>query len=70
MQVINETVRLANIVPGIFRKTLTDIQFKGTCLLTINTCVSYCSAQRIFLWQFELLDKLAWQDIPFQQVGQ
>ncbi|KAJ6946327.1 cytochrome P450 87A3 [Populus alba x Populus x berolinensis] len=28
-QVINETVRQANIVPGIFRKTLTDIQFKG-----------------------------------------
>ncbi|KAJ6962485.1 hypothetical protein NC652_001214 [Populus alba x Populus x berolinensis] len=47
-QVINETVRLANIVPGIFRKTLTDIQFKGTCLLAINTCVSYCSAQRMF----------------------
>ncbi|XP_068650461.1 cytochrome P450 87A3 [Aristolochia californica] len=28
-QVINETVRLANIVPGIFRKTLQDIQIKG-----------------------------------------
>ncbi|KAJ6703633.1 CYTOCHROME P450 FAMILY 87 SUBFAMILY A POLYPEPTIDE 2 [Salix viminalis] len=28
-QVINETVRLANIVPGIFRKALRDIQFKG-----------------------------------------
>ncbi|OVA14150.1 Cytochrome P450 [Macleaya cordata] len=28
-QVINETVRLANIVPGIFRKTLKDIQIKG-----------------------------------------
>ncbi|KDP25498.1 hypothetical protein JCGZ_20654 [Jatropha curcas] len=28
-QVINETVRLANIVPVIFRKVLTDIQFKG-----------------------------------------
>ncbi|KAJ6393726.1 hypothetical protein OIU77_023041 [Salix suchowensis] len=28
-QVINETVRLANIVPGIFRKTLGDIHFKG-----------------------------------------
>ncbi|KAG6781025.1 hypothetical protein POTOM_013905 [Populus tomentosa] len=27
-QVINETVRLANIVPGIFRKALRDIQFK------------------------------------------
>ncbi|CAN0907532.1 Cytochrome P450 87A3 [Linum grandiflorum] len=26
---INETVRLANIVPGIFRKVLRDIQFKG-----------------------------------------
>ncbi|XP_012439616.1 cytochrome P450 87A3 isoform X1 [Gossypium raimondii] len=29
MQFINETVRLANIVPGIFRKTLREIQFKG-----------------------------------------
>ncbi|CAI9093952.1 OLC1v1029573C2 [Oldenlandia corymbosa var. corymbosa] len=28
-QVINETVRLANIVPGIFRKALKDIHFKG-----------------------------------------
>lgn len=31
LQVINETVRLANIVPGIFRKALRDIQFKGMC---------------------------------------
>ncbi|XP_065858182.1 cytochrome P450 87A3 [Euphorbia lathyris] len=28
-QCINETVRLANIVPGIFRKVLREIQFKG-----------------------------------------
>ncbi|KAJ4951779.1 hypothetical protein NE237_028611 [Protea cynaroides] len=28
-QVINETMRLANIVPGIFRKALREIQFKG-----------------------------------------
>ncbi|KAI4315373.1 hypothetical protein L6164_028189 [Bauhinia variegata] len=28
-QVINETVRLANIVPGIFRKALREINFKG-----------------------------------------
>ncbi|PKI65309.1 hypothetical protein CRG98_014273 [Punica granatum] len=28
-QFINETVRLANIVPGIFRKALRDIRFKG-----------------------------------------
>ncbi|KAK6158109.1 hypothetical protein DH2020_005423 [Rehmannia glutinosa] len=28
-QVINETVRLANIVPGIFRKALREIKFKG-----------------------------------------
>uniref|UniRef100_A0ACD5V2J2 Uncharacterized protein n=1 Tax=Avena sativa TaxID=4498 RepID=A0ACD5V2J2_AVESA len=28
-QVINETVRLANIAPGIFRKTLKDVHFKG-----------------------------------------
>ena len=29
LQFINETVRLANIVPGIFRKALREIQFKG-----------------------------------------
>lgn len=29
-QLINETVRLANIVPGVFRKALKDIKFKGT----------------------------------------
>ena len=29
LQFINETVRLANIVPGIFRKALRDVQFKG-----------------------------------------
>ncbi|KAF7828310.1 cytochrome P450 87A3 [Senna tora] len=28
-QIINETARLANIVPGIFRKALRDINFKG-----------------------------------------
>ncbi|KAK9290820.1 hypothetical protein L1049_008998 [Liquidambar formosana] len=28
-QFINETVRLANIVPGIFRKAMREIQFKG-----------------------------------------
>ncbi|XVE64897.1 hypothetical protein DITRI_Ditri07aG0138700 [Diplodiscus trichospermus] len=28
-QFINETVRLANIVPGIFRKAIREIQFKG-----------------------------------------
>ncbi|KAF8380309.1 hypothetical protein HHK36_027791 [Tetracentron sinense] len=28
-QVINETVRLANIVPAIFRKAMRDVQFKG-----------------------------------------
>ncbi|KAM4094569.1 hypothetical protein ACJW30_06G205500 [Castanea mollissima] len=29
LQVINETVRLANIVPGIFRKALKDVEVKG-----------------------------------------
>ena len=29
LQIINETVRLANIVPGIFRKALQDVNFKG-----------------------------------------
>lgn len=29
MQFINETARLANIVPAIFRKALRDIQYKG-----------------------------------------
>jgi len=29
LQVINETIRLANIVPGIFRKTLQDVKYGG-----------------------------------------
>lgn len=29
LQLINETVRLANIVPGVFRKALKNIKFKG-----------------------------------------
>jgi cytochrome P450 len=34
LQVISETVRLANIAPGIFRKTLKDVQFRGEVVLT------------------------------------
>lgn len=30
LQVINESARLANIIPVIFRKALKDIKFKGT----------------------------------------
>jgi hypothetical protein len=33
LQVINETVWLANIAPNISRKTLQDVQFKGETLL-------------------------------------
>jgi hypothetical protein len=32
MKVTLEMVRLANIVPGIFRKALQDIEFKGIVL--------------------------------------
>lgn len=28
-QVINESVRMANVIPVIFRKALKDIKFKG-----------------------------------------
>jgi hypothetical protein len=35
-QVINETVRLANIVPGIFRKALEDIQVKGKFIVFVT----------------------------------
>ena len=38
-QVTLEIVRLANIVPGIFRKALQDIEFKGTIIHT--TCREY-----------------------------
>ncbi|KAK1414876.1 hypothetical protein QVD17_30637 [Tagetes erecta] len=33
-QLINETVRLANIVPGVFRKALKDIKFKDYTIPT------------------------------------
>lgn len=37
-QVINETVRLASQVPGIFRKAIKEVQFKGKyCLLIKET---------------------------------
>jgi hypothetical protein len=40
MKVILEIVRLANIVPGIFRKALQDIEFKGTYIYRIiNTMI-------------------------------
>ena len=29
LQVINESLRLANVVPGVFRRALRDIKFKG-----------------------------------------
>ncbi|XP_022631976.1 cytochrome P450 87A3-like [Vigna radiata var. radiata] len=35
-QFINETVRLANIVPGIFRKAMREINFKGTCFICLS----------------------------------
>nr|GMD38965.1 cytochrome P450 87A3-like [Ipomoea batatas] len=35
LQVINETVRLANIAPGIFRKVVQDFQIKGKLRYTI-----------------------------------
>lgn len=45
VQVINETVRLANIVPGIFRKTLRETKFKGVDQLSLDliiVCVCVC----------------------------
>lgn len=39
LQFINETVRLANIVPGIFRKALRDIQFKGAYIFATHCSI-------------------------------
>ena len=35
-QVINETVRLANIVPGIFRKAVEDVEVKGKFIVFVT----------------------------------
>jgi len=35
MKVINELMRMSNPTPGIFRKTLTDVQVNGTYTFTI-----------------------------------
>ncbi|PRQ16275.1 putative cholesterol monooxygenase (side-chain-cleaving) [Rosa chinensis] len=35
-QIINETVRLANIVPAIFRKAIREIQFKGMQIIIFS----------------------------------
>jgi len=51
-QVTLEIVRLANIVPGIFRKALQDIEFKGTI---IHTCREYIL---LILFWVRLLKKL------------
>ena len=37
-QVINETLRLGNIVPGIFRGVTKDIEMKGKFNITLGCC--------------------------------
>lgn len=50
MQVINETVRLANIVPGIFRKTLRETKFKGTYF---HFFFSFFFTNYIFIYRYK-----------------
>lgn len=33
MKVVNELTRISNVTPGIFRKTLTDVQVNGILLI-------------------------------------
>jgi hypothetical protein len=51
LQVINETIRLANIAPGIFRKAMKDVQFKGVAsnLLLHTDCAMKPSAVLLIL---------------------
>lgn len=50
VQVINETVRLANIVPGIFRKTLRETKFKGVVCVFVSLLYSYMDCSETWLF--------------------
>ncbi|XP_050227313.1 cytochrome P450 87A3 isoform X2 [Mercurialis annua] len=65
-QVINETVRLANIVPVIFRKVLKEIQFKGYTI-PANWAVIVCPPA-VHLNQAKYEDPLAFN--PWRWKGQ
>ena len=71
LQVINETVRLANIVPGIFRKVLKDVEIKGMFLVPGTKPMFQISlffipnlGQELIIKYFHYI-----QGILFQQVG-
>lgn len=42
-EVINETVRLANIVPGLFRKVSKDVQIKGEFNFNLSLALVVCN---------------------------
>jgi len=45
MKVINELTRMSNVTPGIFRKTLTDVQVNGILIQLYEKIVEifhYC----------------------------
>lgn len=46
---MNETVRMANIAPGIFRKTLGEINFLGTYIHMVNWSISNYSNLTLFM---------------------
>lgn len=57
LQVINETIRLANIVPGIFRRVTKDVHIKGKFKNTwycfkVENMISYYFLKILFLNDF------------------
>lgn len=49
MQVINETVRLANIAPGIFRKVMKEVEIKGIIISFSFSLILY-----IYIYVYKL----------------
>jgi hypothetical protein len=76
-KVVNELTRMSNVTPGIFRKTLTDVQVKGILLnLTLYETFFKKEYSSYGFWiqptpvlQFSYLFLLYMQVIQFQQGG-
>ena len=51
MQVVNETVGLANIVPAVFRRAVNDVKMKGKYVLQVYKNNSFSCGTRKSFWR-------------------
>ncbi|KAJ4812172.1 cytochrome P450 family protein [Rhynchospora pubera] len=64
--VINETLRLGNIVPRLWRKTLSDVNYKGYIIPQGTTVITHIAAMHLDPSAFEnpnIFDPWRWQAI-------